>query len=246
MGLSGALRTHGSDTLCDALLKDLPGRPRYLVVGPTHPRVLAAEGEAYRSARIEQARRLDVADSVKFDPGYYSGSMLTALIHQAAVVALPYDSDEQVSCGVLVDAIANGQTRRCVRISARRRASQQWCWRRRGPRRDRGAGVGAANHHPAALPCRHHGRRGAQPGTGIGVAGGGRRLCPAGPAPSRRTAVLSMSVLPAKTTVDGEGVGMTTPPRRPAALRPRCGSDRCGDPRPASCRRRRQAWGRRR
>ena len=90
------------------LLKDLPGRPRYLVAGPTHPRVLAAEGEAYRSARIEQARRLDVADSVKFDSGYYSGPMLTALIQQAAVVVLPFD-DEHVSCGVLVDAIANGR-----------------------------------------------------------------------------------------------------------------------------------------
>lgn len=32
-------------------LKDLPGRPRYLVAGPTHPKVLAADGEAYREAR---------------------------------------------------------------------------------------------------------------------------------------------------------------------------------------------------
>ncbi|MBP1819334.1 glycosyltransferase involved in cell wall biosynthesis [Mycobacterium sp. OAE908] len=101
----------GIEKVIDAMphLKDLPGRPRYVVAGPTHPRVMAAEGEAYRSARIEQARRLDVADSVKFDPGYYSGPMLTALIQQAAVIALPFDSDEHVSCGVLVDAIANGR-----------------------------------------------------------------------------------------------------------------------------------------
>jgi glycosyltransferase involved in cell wall biosynthesis len=101
----------GIEKVIDAmpLLKDLPGRPRYVVAGPTHPRVMAVEGEAYRSARIEQARRLDVADSVKFDPGYYSGPMLTALIQQAAVIALPFDSDEHVSCGVLVDAIANGR-----------------------------------------------------------------------------------------------------------------------------------------
>ena len=31
-------------------LSDLPGRPRYLVAGRTHPKVLAAEGEAYREA----------------------------------------------------------------------------------------------------------------------------------------------------------------------------------------------------
>jgi glycosyltransferase involved in cell wall biosynthesis len=100
----------GIEKVIDAmpLLKDLPGRPRYMVAGPTHPRVLAADGEAYRSARIEQALRLDVADSVKFDSGYYAGAMLTALIQQAAVVVLPFD-DEHVSCGVLVDAIASGR-----------------------------------------------------------------------------------------------------------------------------------------
>jgi polysaccharide biosynthesis protein PslF len=91
------------------LLSDVPGRPRYIVVGPTHPSVLAAEGEAYRDARIEQARRSGVADSVSFDPGYYNQSMLTSLIQQSSVVVLPYDSTEQVTSGVLVDAIANGR-----------------------------------------------------------------------------------------------------------------------------------------
>ena len=49
-------------------LKDLPGRPRYLVAGRTHPKVLAADGEAYRDARTEQARRGGVADSVPSTP----------------------------------------------------------------------------------------------------------------------------------------------------------------------------------
>jgi glycosyltransferase involved in cell wall biosynthesis len=91
------------------LLRELPGRPRYLVAGPTHPNVLAADGEAYRDARIEQARRSGVSDSVSFDPGYYDGSMLTALIQQSSVVVLPYDSEEEVTAGALVDAIANGR-----------------------------------------------------------------------------------------------------------------------------------------
>jgi len=91
------------------LLSDVPGRPRYIVVGPTHPSVLAAEGEAYRDARIEQARRSGVADSVSFDPGYYNQSMLTSLIQQSSVVVLPYDSTEQVTSGVLADAITNGR-----------------------------------------------------------------------------------------------------------------------------------------
>ncbi len=90
-------------------LNDLPGRPRYLVAGRTHPKVLAADGEAYRDACTEQARRSGVADSVCFDAGYRSVSMLTALVQSAAVVVLPYDSTDQVTSGVLVDAIASGR-----------------------------------------------------------------------------------------------------------------------------------------
>ena len=59
-------------------LKDLPGRPRYLVAGPTHPNVLAADGEAYRDARMEQARRIGVADSVSLDGRYWNGSSLSS------------------------------------------------------------------------------------------------------------------------------------------------------------------------
>ena len=90
-------------------LNDLPGRPRYLIAGRTHPKVLDAEGEAYRDARIEQARRGGVADSVCFDADYRDVSSLTALAQSAAVVVLPYDSTDQVTSGVLVDAIASGR-----------------------------------------------------------------------------------------------------------------------------------------
>ncbi len=90
-------------------LKDLPGRPRYLVAGPTHPNILAADGEAYRDARTEQARRSGVADSVSFDARYWNASTLPALVQSAAVVVLPYDSTDQVTSGALVDAIASGR-----------------------------------------------------------------------------------------------------------------------------------------
>jgi polysaccharide biosynthesis protein PslF len=90
-------------------LSGLPGRPRYMVAGRTHPKTLAAEGEAYRDARIEQARRGGVADAVCFEEGYRNAAMLTALVQSAAVVVLPYDSTDQDVSGVLVDAIANGR-----------------------------------------------------------------------------------------------------------------------------------------
>ncbi|MGV0792961.1 glycosyltransferase [Mycolicibacterium sp. XJ1819] len=101
----------GVERVIDAMasLRDAPGRPRYVIAGPTHPKAHAADGEAYREARIEQAQRAGVADSVVFDPHYYDGAMLTELIQQSSVVALPYDSTDQVTSGVLVQAIAHGR-----------------------------------------------------------------------------------------------------------------------------------------
>ena len=90
-------------------LRDLPGRPRYLVAGRTHPKVLAAEGEAYREALMARAERNGVSDLVFFDPNYHGAASLTALVQSAAVIVLPYDATDQVTSGVLVDAIANGR-----------------------------------------------------------------------------------------------------------------------------------------
>ena len=101
----------GIERVIDAMgsLQDLRGRPRYLVAGRTHPKVLAAEGEAYREGSIEQAQRNGVADSVSFDAEYRSAAALTALVQSGAVVVLPYDSTDQVTSGVLVDAVASGR-----------------------------------------------------------------------------------------------------------------------------------------
>jgi glycosyltransferase involved in cell wall biosynthesis len=101
----------GIERVIDAMpsLRDVPGRPRYVIAGPMDPKVPAAEAEAYRDARLEQARALGVGDSVSFDARYFDKSALAELIQQASVVVLPFDSTEEVSSGVLVDAFANGR-----------------------------------------------------------------------------------------------------------------------------------------
>src|SRR5436305_10818955 len=58
---------------------------------------------------MAQASRNGVEHSVSFDDAYRDVPSLTALIQSAAVVVLPYDSSEQVTSGVLVDAIAAGR-----------------------------------------------------------------------------------------------------------------------------------------
>ena len=101
----------GVERVIDAMksLHDLPDRPRYLVAGRTHPKVLAADGETYRLARITQAWRNGVAASVVFDDAYRDVAALTALLQSATVVVLPYDSKDQATSGVLVDAVAAGR-----------------------------------------------------------------------------------------------------------------------------------------
>lgn len=92
-----------------ASLQDLPDPPRYLIAGRTHPKVLAAQGEAYRDGLAARADRLGVGDSVIFDATYRSPQALAEMLRDAAVVVLPYDSKDQVTSGVLIDSIANGR-----------------------------------------------------------------------------------------------------------------------------------------
>lgn len=82
--------------------------PRLLIAGATHPNVLRRDGEAYREMLKARARRLGVADRVVFDPTYRTVDELVDLVSRAAVAVLPYDSRDQVTSGVLVDAIAAG------------------------------------------------------------------------------------------------------------------------------------------
>jgi glycosyltransferase involved in cell wall biosynthesis len=84
-------------------------RPRYTISGVTHPNVLAEHGDEYRHSLMQQAHRLGVAGSVTFDATYRTVAELTRFIAGASVVVLPYDSREQVTSGVLVDAIAAGR-----------------------------------------------------------------------------------------------------------------------------------------
>jgi polysaccharide biosynthesis protein PslF len=87
-----------------AALRDL--RPRYLVAGQTHPKVLAHEGEAYRTHLRSRAAACGVTDLVEFDPSYLATEALADLVGRADVVLLPYDSSDQVTSGVLVEALA--------------------------------------------------------------------------------------------------------------------------------------------
>jgi glycosyltransferase involved in cell wall biosynthesis len=90
-------------------LKDLVPRPVYVIAGQTHPRVIEREGERYRRQLRSAAEKLGVGDDVVFDDRYLDARDLHHLIRGADVVLLPYDSVEQVTSGVLIEAVAAGR-----------------------------------------------------------------------------------------------------------------------------------------
>jgi glycosyltransferase involved in cell wall biosynthesis len=91
-----------------ALLQDLDPMPTYTVAGRTHPKVLDQQGDGYRESLKKVAADLGVIDAVRWVDTYLDQAALSRLIRSADVVVLPYDSTEQVTSGVLIEAVGAG------------------------------------------------------------------------------------------------------------------------------------------
>ncbi len=92
-----------------AQLTDVTPSPTYRIVGQTHPRVLERDGEAYRERLIALTEELGLSSTVHFDGHYLPGPALRSIVRDADVVLLPYDSRDQVTSGVLTEAVAAGK-----------------------------------------------------------------------------------------------------------------------------------------
>ncbi len=90
-------------------LEKLHPKPRYIILGKTHPKVQASQGDAYLEGLEDQVRALGLGDVVEFDGRYLTTEELTVAVRQADLVVLPYESTEQVTSGVLVEALAAGK-----------------------------------------------------------------------------------------------------------------------------------------
>jgi glycosyltransferase involved in cell wall biosynthesis len=91
-----------------ASLRDMVPPIKYVIAGQTHPKVLAHEGERYRVALRQLISDLDLGDIVTLDDRYRDATQLADLVADADVVLLPYDSRDQATSGVLVEAVAAG------------------------------------------------------------------------------------------------------------------------------------------
>jgi glycosyltransferase involved in cell wall biosynthesis len=81
----------------------------YRVAGQTHPKVVDRDGEAYREGLQRLIDDLGLQERVTLDDRYLDAHQLAALVTNADIVLLPYDSRDQVTSGVLAEAVAAGK-----------------------------------------------------------------------------------------------------------------------------------------
>jgi glycosyltransferase involved in cell wall biosynthesis len=89
-------------------LRDIEPVPTYTVAGRTHPKVLELHGDAYRAGLYQLGAQLGVSTLVRYESAFQDPDTLARMIRSADVVVLPYDSREQVTSGVLVEAVNAG------------------------------------------------------------------------------------------------------------------------------------------
>jgi glycosyltransferase involved in cell wall biosynthesis len=92
-----------------ALIGDLDPAPVYRVLGQTHPKVVIDQGERYRDSLISLVDELGLTGRVEIDGRYQESAELAAEVAAADLVLLPYDSRDQATSGVLVEAVAAGK-----------------------------------------------------------------------------------------------------------------------------------------
>lgn len=92
-----------------AMTPELRGKAIYTIAGQTHPKVFQRQGEQYRNMLKRRAEYLGIEDMVFFDNEYRTVVALLELIQKSHCVVLPYDSHDQITSGVLVDAVVAGR-----------------------------------------------------------------------------------------------------------------------------------------
>ncbi len=101
----------GLEYVIDALPAILERHPNvvYLVLGATHPHLLAHEGEAYREKLERLAKERGVADSVIFHNRFATLEELKEFIGAADIYITPYLNEAQITSGTLAYTFGAGK-----------------------------------------------------------------------------------------------------------------------------------------
>lgn len=90
-----------------AILERVPNA-RYVLLGATHPTLLAHEGERYRDGLAVQAQRLGVDHALHMENRYVDNDDLCDALQAADVYVTPYLNPKQITSGTLAYALACG------------------------------------------------------------------------------------------------------------------------------------------
>ncbi|MDQ0249048.1 glycosyltransferase involved in cell wall biosynthesis [Sphingomonas kyeonggiensis] len=101
----------GIETMIEAMPAIAEARPDslYVILGATHPNLVAHEGEAYRDRLKALAGELGVAEHVAFVDGFVEQDQLLDYLQAADVYATPYPNPAQITSGTLSYAVAVGK-----------------------------------------------------------------------------------------------------------------------------------------
>jgi glycosyltransferase involved in cell wall biosynthesis len=101
----------GIETMIRAMPRIVATDPRalYVVLGATHPHLVAHEGEAYRESLMALAAELGVGDHVRFIDGFMEQQRLLDYIEAADIYVTPYLNEAQITSGTLSYAIGMGK-----------------------------------------------------------------------------------------------------------------------------------------
>jgi glycosyltransferase involved in cell wall biosynthesis len=101
----------GIETMIRAMPAIAAAHPEtlYVVLGATHPHLVAREGEAYRERLMALADELGMADSVRFVDGFLAQEQLLDYLQAADVYVTPYLTETQITSGTLSYAVALGK-----------------------------------------------------------------------------------------------------------------------------------------
>jgi glycosyltransferase involved in cell wall biosynthesis len=101
----------GIEHVIDALPAILESCPDtvYVVLGATHPHIVAREGEAYRLLLEARSRHLGVASAMVFHNRFVSQAELTEFLSAADIYITPYLQPEQITSGTLAYAVGAGK-----------------------------------------------------------------------------------------------------------------------------------------
>lgn len=101
----------GIETMIRALPAIAAAHPEilYVVLGATHPHLVAREGETYRDSLLALAGELGVSGAVRFVDGFLAQDELLDYLQAADIYVTPYMTETQITSGTLAYAVALGK-----------------------------------------------------------------------------------------------------------------------------------------